>query len=280
MALESASFIPELNITNPPGATDKKSQGDDHLRLIKIAVKGSFPAFVGTTGTPKSVSLTEDQINDASQKLAAETIAGDKTHTGVIITDDSTTARAGFTIPTGVAPTAPVEGNIWKTATDLVAYVNGAAKSLIATAPTILTAVKTADESAPNNTFQNDDDLFVTLVSGKRYKFEYSVSIDCANATPGFKCSLVVPGASTGWFSWNYHIDGATHGLVQEHEITVTNTIVRTLNAAQRINVLVQGSIDAAASGTLQLQWAQINTDGANPVFVREHSYMIVTQLN
>ena len=75
MGLESASFIPELNATNPIGASDLKSQGDDHLRLIKKAVLGSFPSFVGTAGTPKSISLTEDQLNDAARKSAIATIS-------------------------------------------------------------------------------------------------------------------------------------------------------------------------------------------------------------
>ncbi len=75
MALESATYIPELTITNPVGASDPKSQGDDHLRLIKKTLANTFGAFVGTAGVPKSVTLTEDQINDAALKAAAATIS-------------------------------------------------------------------------------------------------------------------------------------------------------------------------------------------------------------
>ncbi|MEE8481712.1 MAG: hypothetical protein V3S12_00030, partial [Acidiferrobacterales bacterium] len=76
MALESATYIPELTNTNPIGASDPKSEGDDHLRLIKKTLLNTFGAFVGTAGGPKSVTLTEDEINDCAQKLAAATIAG------------------------------------------------------------------------------------------------------------------------------------------------------------------------------------------------------------
>lgn len=76
MALENATYIPELTNTNPVGASDPKSQGDDHLRLIKKTLLNTFGAFVGTAGTPKAVTLTEDEINDCVQKLAAATIAG------------------------------------------------------------------------------------------------------------------------------------------------------------------------------------------------------------
>ena len=75
MPLETGDHIPELDANNPLGS-DAVSLGDDHLRLIKRAVLGSFPAFVGTTATPKSVTLTEDQINDAALKSETQTIAG------------------------------------------------------------------------------------------------------------------------------------------------------------------------------------------------------------
>ena len=75
MPLEAGDFIPELNANNPLGS-DPKSEGDDHLRLVKRCTLGSFPAFVGNAGTPKSVSLTEDQLNDAALKSEAQVISG------------------------------------------------------------------------------------------------------------------------------------------------------------------------------------------------------------
>lgn len=47
MALESATYVNDLSTTNPTGA-DAKSQGDDHIRLIKSALKSSFPGFTGS----------------------------------------------------------------------------------------------------------------------------------------------------------------------------------------------------------------------------------------
>ena len=67
MGLETGAFIPDLVDVNP-GGTDPKNEGDDHLRLIKTCVQGSFPAFVGTQAVPASVSLTEAQLNDAAIK--------------------------------------------------------------------------------------------------------------------------------------------------------------------------------------------------------------------
>jgi hypothetical protein len=42
MALETGTYIHELTITNPT-ASDSKSQGDDHLRLLKAVLRTQFP---------------------------------------------------------------------------------------------------------------------------------------------------------------------------------------------------------------------------------------------
>lgn len=43
MGLETGTFINNFVTSNPLGATDPKSQGDDHLRLIKTILQASFP---------------------------------------------------------------------------------------------------------------------------------------------------------------------------------------------------------------------------------------------
>ncbi len=46
MALESTTYINGLVVTNPTG-TDARSQGDDHIRLVKSAIKATFPSLTG-----------------------------------------------------------------------------------------------------------------------------------------------------------------------------------------------------------------------------------------
>lgn len=65
MGLESGTYIDSLNASNPVGATDPKSQGDDHIRLIKSTILNTFPNVVG------EVSLTHTQINSAAIKTEA-----------------------------------------------------------------------------------------------------------------------------------------------------------------------------------------------------------------
>lgn len=46
MALETGTYISDLVASNPTG-TDPKSQGDDHLRLLKATIKATFPNIAG-----------------------------------------------------------------------------------------------------------------------------------------------------------------------------------------------------------------------------------------
>lgn len=46
MGLEVATYVNDLVTSNPIGASDPKSAGDDHLRLIKTVLKNTFPGMV------------------------------------------------------------------------------------------------------------------------------------------------------------------------------------------------------------------------------------------
>lgn len=46
MPLESALYISDLNVANP-ASTDSVAQADDHIRLIKAAIKATFPNVTG-----------------------------------------------------------------------------------------------------------------------------------------------------------------------------------------------------------------------------------------
>jgi hypothetical protein len=64
MGLESATYISDL-IANWPLPTDKRREGDDHLRLIKVALKNTFPNINGP------VTATQEQLNSIPENLAA-----------------------------------------------------------------------------------------------------------------------------------------------------------------------------------------------------------------
>lgn len=78
MPLESATYISGLNSSNPVGVSDPKSQGDDHLRLIKATLLNTFPNING------AMTATEEELN----LLAGSTGV---TGTGKIVRDTSPT---------------------------------------------------------------------------------------------------------------------------------------------------------------------------------------------
>lgn len=55
MGLEAATYLNDLVSSNPIGASDTKSFGDDHLRLIKAVLKATFPGMVA----PLTIQLTD-----------------------------------------------------------------------------------------------------------------------------------------------------------------------------------------------------------------------------
>ena len=57
MGLETGTYINSLNASNPDGATDQKSEGDDHLRLIKSTIKNTFPNITG------AMNATQGELN-------------------------------------------------------------------------------------------------------------------------------------------------------------------------------------------------------------------------
>jgi hypothetical protein len=62
MSLETATYIDSLVVTNPDGG-DQATTLDDHIRLIKAALKRTFPNVTA------EVSLNATQLNQVTQQL-------------------------------------------------------------------------------------------------------------------------------------------------------------------------------------------------------------------
>jgi uncharacterized protein YoxC len=69
MALETGTYISDLVATNPTSA-DAKSQGDDHLRLIKSVIKNTFTAITGAvTVTHTALNYVANVTSDIQTQL-------------------------------------------------------------------------------------------------------------------------------------------------------------------------------------------------------------------
>lgn len=96
MTVETATYISQLNSAYPASG-DVKSEGDNHLRLIKDVLQNTFPNLGAAAVTP-----TAAQLNTITLKgtIAGQTWTGTHDYTGATITvptksaGDNTTAAA------------------------------------------------------------------------------------------------------------------------------------------------------------------------------------------
>ena len=93
MALESTTYIDGLVATNPTG-TDARSQGDDHIRLVKSAVGATFPNIAG------AMTATHTELNkmDGYTGTTAELNYNDVPTLGTVEASKTVTADAVGTV--------------------------------------------------------------------------------------------------------------------------------------------------------------------------------------
>ena len=106
MALESGTYISQLNSSNPT-TSDDVAEGDDHLRMLKAVLKNQFSGLTGTT----AISASEAELNilDGVTSTAAELNILDgvtSTYAELNILDGVTSTAAELNIMDGVTSTA------------------------------------------------------------------------------------------------------------------------------------------------------------------------------
>ena len=89
MALESTTYIDGLVTTNPTG-TDPRSQGDDHIRLVKSTIRSTFPNVSGAM----TATHTELNLIDGYTGTTAELNYNDIPTLGTVEPSKSVTADA------------------------------------------------------------------------------------------------------------------------------------------------------------------------------------------
>ena len=93
MGLETVTYISDLNAANPDGATDLKSEGDNHLRNIKKGILNTFPNING------EVTPSQDEINPlvgVTARAGGGTIL-DSLASGTLMLFQQTAAPTGWT---------------------------------------------------------------------------------------------------------------------------------------------------------------------------------------
>jgi hypothetical protein len=98
MGLETGTYISDLVAANPVGATDPKSAGDNHIRLLKATILATFAAITG------AVTASHTELNN----LAGVT---GKTGTGNVVLSASPTLTGTVTAATVAATTLTGAGS-------------------------------------------------------------------------------------------------------------------------------------------------------------------------
>lgn len=120
MTVEAANYISQLDDTLPPGG-DPKSEGDNHIRLIKTVLVDQL----GSLGTT-NLSVTAAQLNDVTNKAlrAGDTYSGTHNFTGATTTvatqsqgDNSTKASSTAYVDLAVASASVASYTYTTTAT-------------------------------------------------------------------------------------------------------------------------------------------------------------------
>lgn len=124
MTVESATYISQLDDTLPPGG-DPKSEGDNHIRLIKTVLVDQ----IGSLGTT-NLTVTAAQLNTVTDRAlrAGDTYSGTHNFTGGVATvptkaqgDNSTNAASTAYVDLAVASASVASYTYTTTATSKTA---------------------------------------------------------------------------------------------------------------------------------------------------------------
>ena len=99
MAIENATYIAQLNPAYPAGG-EPVAQGDDHIRMIKQAIKNSFPG-VSSTITAESIPAVpngNDGGTNVQWQLNNKIYRGGDTMTGTLWFNDNCNIVANYTM--------------------------------------------------------------------------------------------------------------------------------------------------------------------------------------
>lgn len=95
------------------------------MTIVNNAIVVTSGSGVPSESTTAPTGLTIPSALITNGTLTGVTTIGAATHTGTLTLPASSVGAASLTIPPGVAPTSPVNGNTWETSVGLFSRVNG-----------------------------------------------------------------------------------------------------------------------------------------------------------
>lgn len=248
--------------------------------VLSIAVAGDFPTLnQSTTGsaatltTPRAIYGNNFDGSTALTGIIASTYGG--TGNGFTKFSGPTTAEKTFTLP-DANETFPAHG-----ASGNVMTSNGTVWTSAAPGATILTAVKTADQTVVNSsTLQNDNHLTVTVEANTNYILE-AVLLLQVQSVGSFQAQFSAPsGATLGAQEIRNTSGGSVFSsgnyISQLGSIFESGAVTYTAGTSY---FRVEGTLFVSSTaGTFNLQWAQ-SVSNATGTILKKGSYLKLTKV-
>ena len=188
-------------LTNPSANSDAVTLAYLNTELTDGNTNATFNNLTAT-GT-----LTADNITSATVTVA-----------GALITSASTTSRSGLNLPEGTAPTSPVDGDLWVTASDAIVRVNGVNESMIFGSKSLGDLGDVVSSAVT--------DKFALMANGTGYVGREVVIADTAGLQTALDARLpLTGGAMTGAITTNSTFDGVD---VAAANVLATNALPKT----------------------------------------------------
>jgi hypothetical protein len=148
----------------------------------------------------QSKAATEAELTaETNARIAADATKANTaspTFTGKVTTAASTTSNAGFRLPHGVAPTTPINGDLWSDSSGVYSYVNGVGMQFAPLASPTFTGVPAAPTAA---TGTNTTQLATTAYAQTELlKFNGQRRVFYTSSTCTSDSNLTIGTASTG----------------------------------------------------------------------------------
>lgn len=224
MAVESATYIGDLNASNPPG-TDVVSEGDNVLRLIKTTLQNTFPSATGVW-TALAHTWTATQTFSASGSLAAP----------VEVISTNADANIGPIISRYRNSASPADGDIGP-GDYYYAEDSAGNKDLFAAVRSVLVDITTTTEDG-----QLD---WGVITAGS---FAYELSLDGSALFPVTDDGLAL-GKSATRFGKAWLADLDADGTVTLKG-TALSTFVASLLSAANVQAFMSATVGAVSSST------------------------------
>ena len=197
---------------------------------------------------------------------------GGCTMSGQLITIASTTANAGFTILPGVAPSAPVNGNMWMTSAGLFARVNGVTVGPFVSGTTSpVTSVSNSDSTLTVSPTTGAVVASLNLAHANIWTVAQTINLNAASCPAGdtgvslqlcgvdatiARAELTSFGATPNWTGRRADGTGASPSAVQSGDVLAAfnahgyNGSAWTATAAASIELIANQNWTTAAEGT------------------------------